>query len=158
MSAVQICQCEYVATISRVYFSPVACPLCSIDTDAPLVYYSDGDVTVALSDEWAVRGHSVVASRRHVESWSELDEAGAARFFAVLRRVERALLGTLPAERVVAVKLGLAVPHLHVHLYPISRQTTREEVFAILERRVRCELPPEERAALVAALGRVLRE
>jgi diadenosine tetraphosphate (Ap4A) HIT family hydrolase len=135
----------------------VACPLCSIDPGSPLVFHSDGDVTVALSDEWAVRGHSVVASRHHVESWSELDEAAAARFFAVLRRVERALLETLPADRVVAVKLGLAVPHLHVHLYPVSRQTTREEVFAMLERRVRFELPPEERADLLAALRRALR-
>lgn len=113
---------------------------CRLCADVPELGFFDDDVLVAgLSDEHACRGHTMVVARRHVENVSELGEDEASRFFARYREIEGALLRVFGADRVLAVKLGLAVPHLHIHLYPVSRDVTREEVDAILARRVRLE-------------------
>lgn len=79
-----------------------------------------------------------------MENVSELSSDEAAGFFAVYRSVERALLDLFGAERVFAVKLGLAVPHLHIHLYPVSREVSRAEVDAMLSRQVRVEVSEAE--------------
>lgn len=120
----------------------MSCPLCA--ASFPMEFHRDAVAVARLSDEFACRGHSVLVARHHVENVSDLAPDDAARFFEVYRNVEAKLLDVFQADRVLAVKLGLAVPHLHVHLYPVSKEVTRTEVDAILARRVRSEPTPDE--------------
>lgn len=132
----------------------MTCKLCRAvggDGDEPLLLHDPAGV-VLLSDDWSVRGHIVVVARSHVENTSELPADEAARFFELLTRAERAVLDFSGADRAVLMKLGLAVPHLHVHVYPVTREATREEVFAAINLTSRVDLPADERDRFVAGL------
>jgi diadenosine tetraphosphate (Ap4A) HIT family hydrolase len=111
---------------------------------------------VLLSSDLAVRGHLVVVSPAHVENLSELAPDAAGAFLDLLRRAEEAVLRATGAERAILMKLGLAVPHLHVHIYPFSRSATRAEVFAAIDMKTRDELGEEELDALIRSIQREL--
>jgi hypothetical protein len=51
-------------------------------------------------------------------------------------RAERALLALTGAERAVILKLGIATPHLHVHIYPVGAELNRAAVQAIIDANV----------------------
>lgn len=97
--------------------------------------YEDDTVAVALHDDWAVRGHAMVIAKQHVENLSDL--ADPEHFMAVYRKAERALLRLTGAERAVMMKLGIATPHLHVHIYPVRASLDRTAVMAIIDGKVR---------------------
>ena len=97
--------------------------------------YEDDSALVALSEDWAVRGHAIVIARRHVQNLSDLPDAG--RFLQAYLNAERALLRLTGAERAVITKLGIVVPHLHLHIYPVSASLDRPAVMDIIEGRTR---------------------
>jgi diadenosine tetraphosphate (Ap4A) HIT family hydrolase len=115
----------------------MACVFCDEPREAGDIVYEDDRVWVILHADWAVRGHGMVVWRRHVENFAGLTLDDAVHFAAVHHRAERALLDATGAERAVLMKLGIATPHLHLHIYPVSAALSREEVFEIVEARVR---------------------
>ncbi len=110
----------------------MSCSFCA-DLAALEVIYQDDVALVALHEDWAVRGHAMVISRRHVENISDLSGKEAAQFFAIYRRAERALLELTGAERAVVLKLGIVTPHLHLHIYPVSAGLDRAAVMEIID-------------------------
>jgi diadenosine tetraphosphate (Ap4A) HIT family hydrolase len=110
------------------------CVFCENLNTLELVYEDDSAV-VALSDDWAVRGHAIVITRHHVQNLSELPDAG--RFLQVYLNAERVLLRLTGAERAVITKLGIVVPHLHLHIYPVNASLDRAAVMNIIEGRTR---------------------
>jgi diadenosine tetraphosphate (Ap4A) HIT family hydrolase len=112
------------------------CAFCENLNTLELVY-EDDSALVALSDDWAVRGHAIVIARRHVQNLSELPDAG--RFLQAYLNAERVLLRLTGAERAVITKLGIVVPHLHLHIYPVSASLDRAAVMNIIEGRTRAE-------------------
>ena len=79
----------------------------------------------------------MVIWKRHVENISDLSEEELAHFWRVFQNAERALLAITKADRAIILKLGIAVPHLHVHIYPVSESLDRVAVMDIIEGRVR---------------------
>ena len=128
------------------------CDLLTTRESAADILFEDDDVLVLLHEAWATLGHTVVVAKRHVENSSELSADEWARVARVFQRVEAAVLATTGADRAILMKLGLMVPHLHIHIYPVSRELTREQVFAIIDGKTRHEATPEEKAAFVKAL------
>ena len=119
-----------------------------------LVYENDV-AAVALHDDWAVRGHAMVIAKQHVENLSELD--APEQFMRVYREAERVLLRITGADRAIILKLGIATPHLHLHIYPVGAAADRAAVMAMIDGRVHVERDPsfvaDVRAALDSALG-----
>lgn len=114
--------------------------------------YEDERAAVVLHDDWAVRGHAMVIWKAHVENIADLSTDEFLHFAGVYHRAERALLDITQAERAIVLKLGIATPHLHVHIYPVSAALSRAEVMDIIDARVR-DFPPErERTAFVEDL------
>lgn len=70
-------------------------------------------------------GHLMVVPRRHVASWSGLDDGEAAAVSAGIRDLT-GLLESAGAERVYVAVIGTHVNHLHVHLLPRWPGTPRE--------------------------------
>jgi diadenosine tetraphosphate (Ap4A) HIT family hydrolase len=101
------------------------------------IIYDDDRAAVALHEDWAVRGHAMVIWKRHVENISALSEDELAHFWSVYRNAERALLEITNAGRAIMLKLGIAVPHLHVHIYPVRASLDRVAVMDIIEGRTR---------------------
>lgn len=119
------------------------CIFCTDPSRGGEVIHESAHAWVVLHEDWAVPGHAMIVSRRHIENASDLTDHEWEHFSAVWRRAERALLAATESDRAVVMKLGLATPHLHVHIYPVSRNLTREEVFAAIDAKTRA--PRDER-------------
>lgn len=112
------------------------CVFCEDVNRSGDLVYEDDETWVLLHPDWAVRGHAMVVSRRHVENISDLSSDEWEHFGRVLRWVEGVLLDLTGADRAIVMKLGIATPHLHLHIYPVSSEATREEVFAAIDAKV----------------------
>ena len=99
-----------------------------------------------LHQDWAVRGHAMVVWKTHVENVSDLSLEDAAHLSQVHHAAEKALLAATGAERAVLLKLGIATPHLHLHIYPVSAALDRAAVMAIIDARTR--VPRDEKFLL----------
>lgn len=101
------------------------------------VVYEDERCAVILHDDWAVRGHAMLVWKRHVENFSELTAEEASHFASVHRATEKELLSATGAERAILLKLGIQVPHLHLHIYPVRAGDDRAAVMAIIDGKTR---------------------
>ncbi|MFR0835489.1 MAG: HIT family protein [Barnesiella sp.] len=69
------------------------------------------------------KGHTLVVPK-HEEDYIfdlEEDELAGLTFFA--RKVARALEKAVPCRRVGVAVMGLEVPHVHIHLVPINKES-----------------------------------
>ena len=115
----------------------MSCVFCDDVRRAGDVLAEDERLWVVLHDDWAVRGHAMLVWKQHVENVADLAVDDVAHLALTHHRVERALLAATGADRAVIVKLGIATPHLHVHIYPVAATLDRAAVMAIIDARVR---------------------
>ena len=66
------------------------------------------------------RGHTLCVPKKEVDKIMDLDEATYMGLMAFCREVGRAIEAAIPCERVGMTVIGLEVPHVHVHLIPLS--------------------------------------
>jgi diadenosine tetraphosphate (Ap4A) HIT family hydrolase len=130
----------------------MSCVFCDDVRRAGEVLAEDERLWIVLHDDWAVRGHAMIVWKKHVENVADLTAEEAAHFAATHHRAERALLDATGADRAILMKLGIATPHLHLHVYPVAATLDRAAVMAVIDARTR--EPREER--LVEDLRRVL--
>ena len=114
-----------------------SCLFCTDVRAAGELLAEDERVWIVLHGDWAVRGHAMVVWKKHVENIADLTADEYAHFAAMHHRAERALLAATGAERAVILKLGIATPHLHVHIYPVAAALDRPAVMEIIDARVR---------------------
>jgi len=127
----------------------MSCVFCGDPRAAGELLFEDDRVWVILHLDWAARGHAMVVWRRHVENVSDLDDDEARHFATVHRRVERILLDATRTDRAILLKLGIATPHLHLHVYPVSAALRRAEVMDIIDARVTDGSSDSERQAFI---------
>jgi len=130
----------------------MTCLFCNEPRTAGEVLFDDARVLVILHDDWAVRGHAMVVWREHVENVADLTLDDYLHFAAVHHRAERALLAVTRADRAILLKLGIATPHLHLHIYPVSAALDRRQVMEIIDGRVRDAMDDRDRQAFVNEL------
>jgi diadenosine tetraphosphate (Ap4A) HIT family hydrolase len=106
------------------YSDRMSCVFCKNVHDAGTLLSEDEHTWVVRHPE----GQTMIVARRHVENVSDLDEDEWLHVARVWHRVEK----EMNAERVIVFKLGVATPHLHIHLHPFTRNTTRQEIFLTL--------------------------
>jgi len=111
----------------------MSCVFCTGVAQSGEVVHESAHAWVVLHDDWAVPGHAMIVARRHVQNASDLTEHEWEHFSGVWRRAERAILAATGAERAIVMKLGIATPHLHVHIYPAMNATSRDDVFAAID-------------------------
>lgn len=112
------------------------CPFCDRTFAGDLVFEDDLSLVI-VHDDWAVRGHLMVAAKKHVENASGLTSEEWSRLASLFRRVERVVLEATGADRAILLKLGIQVPHLHLHLYPVRASHTRADVMDMIDGNVR---------------------
>ena len=120
----------------------MACVFCTDVTRAGEVVFEDDRAWVVIHDDWSVLGHAMIVSKRHVENASDLDADEWLHLARVWHRAERVLLDVTGTERAIVMKLGIATPHLHVHLYPVRASASREEVYAAIDGKTRVDRDP----------------
>ena len=115
------------------YSQRVSCVFCDDPLRAGDVVFEDDRTLVLLHPDTSPRGHAMVVWRRHVENASDLYQDEWLHLAQVWQRAERVILERTGKQRAIIMKLGLLTPHLHVHIYPMSDDATREQVFAAID-------------------------
>ena len=93
-----------------------------IDGEIPGRFVWRDEVCVAFMDVRPLnRGHVLVVPRAEVDHWVDLDSETVAHLMAVAHSVAAAqeAAGLVP-DRVGLMIAGFEVPHVHVHVVPIS--------------------------------------
>ena len=93
-----------------------------IDGEIPGRFVWRDEVCVAFLDVRPLnRGHVLVVPRAEVDHWVDLDSETVAHLMAVAHGVAAAQQATgLAPDRVGLMIAGFEVPHVHVHVVPIS--------------------------------------
>jgi diadenosine tetraphosphate (Ap4A) HIT family hydrolase len=123
--------------------------------------YAD-DHTVAFLNRYpTLLGYSLVAPRRHLESWvRDLTEAEFLAFQTVVRKVALALEAVLPTERMYSLSLGSRQgnAHLHWHLAPLPPGVPyeRQQYHALMTEHGVLEVTEQQQAELAVRIRRAL--
>jgi diadenosine tetraphosphate (Ap4A) HIT family hydrolase len=130
----------------------MTCLFCNDPRAAGEVLFEDARVLVILHEDWAVRGHAMVVWKEHVQNVSDLTIDEYTHFATIHHRAERTLLAATRTDRAILLKLGIATPHLHLHIYPVSATLDREAVMGIIDGRVRDANDDRDRQAFINEL------
>jgi len=119
--------------------------------------FEDDRCAVLLHPDSAVAGHALVIWKRHVQNVADLNDDERNHFSRIHAAAERVLLEITRSDRAILLKLGIQVPHLHLHIYPVSAKLDRAAVQKIIDGKVREErhihLADELRIALSRFVG-----
>lgn len=69
------------------------------------------------------KGHTLVIPKREVDYIFDLSDDELAELHVFAKKVAKALGKAVPCQRVGVAVMGLEVPHAHIHLIPISRES-----------------------------------
>jgi len=93
------------------------------------------------------RGHTLVVPKVEVDYFFDLDEKTLADMMLFAQKVARAMKEVIECNRIGVAVLGLEVPHAHVHLVPITRESD------LLFTNPRVTPSPGENERLASAIG-----
>lgn len=93
------------------------------------------------------KGHTLVIPKHEVNYIFDLDEAEYEGLWNFARRVAKAMKQALPCQRIGVAVMGLEVPHAHIHLVPINKESDMN-FFAD-----KLSLPADEMAAIAAKVN-----
>ena len=68
-------------------------------------------------------GHTLVIPKVEVDYLFDIDDPKLGRMMAFAKRVARAQEAAIPCKRVGLAVMGLEVPHAHIHLIPITKES-----------------------------------
>ena len=68
-------------------------------------------------------GHTLVIPKREVDYIFDLDREELSALFAFAQRVAKGIKRAVPCKRVGVAVIGMEVPHAHIHLIPIDRES-----------------------------------
>ena len=69
------------------------------------------------------KGHTLVIPKKEVDYIFDLDTETYTGLMAFARRVAKALKKVIDCQRVGVAVLGMEVPHTHVHLIPLQKES-----------------------------------
>lgn len=68
-------------------------------------------------------GHTLVIPRKEVDYIFDLSDEDLAAFQVFAKRVAKAIAKAIPCKKVGQAVIGLEVPHAHIHLVPIQKES-----------------------------------
>ena len=92
-----------------------------ISGDIPSYKVAENDKFLAFLDiNPNTRGHTLCIPKKEVDDFLDLDPSLFKELIGFSRDVALAIKKTIPCEKVALSIVGLEVPHVHVHLIPIT--------------------------------------
>lgn len=83
----------------------------------------DKDFLAFLDINPLAKGHTLVIPKKEVDYIFDLDPETYTGLMAFARRVAKALKRAIDCQRVGVAVLGMEVPHTHVHLIPLQKES-----------------------------------
>ena len=68
-------------------------------------------------------GHTLVIPKKEIDYLFDIEDPVLGRMMAFAKRVARAQETAIPCKRVGLAVMGLEVPHAHIHLIPITKES-----------------------------------
>lgn len=68
-------------------------------------------------------GHTLIVPKQETDYIFDLDDALLGRMMAFAKRVASAQQKAIPCKRIGLTVIGLEVPHAHIHLVPIQKES-----------------------------------
>lgn len=69
------------------------------------------------------KGHTLVIPREETDYIFDLDDTVLAEMTVFAKRVAIALKKAIPCQRIGMMVVGMEVPHAHIHLIPINKES-----------------------------------
>ena len=69
------------------------------------------------------KGHTLVIPKQETDYIFDLEDPLLGRMMVFAKRVARAQEAVIPCKRVGVAVMGLEVPHAHIHLIPITKES-----------------------------------
>ena len=70
-----------------------------------------------------VKGHTLVIPKREVDYIFDLEDDELAGLHLFAKKVAKALKTAFPCQRIGMAVLGMEVPHTHIHLIPLQKES-----------------------------------
>jgi histidine triad (HIT) family protein len=119
-----------------------------INGEIPCYKVAEDDRFIAFLDVRPLKpGHTLVVPRKEVDYIFDLDEETLAGMMVFARKIALAMKEVIDCKRIGVAVLGLEVPHAHIHLIPLNRETD------LLFTNPRIAVTDEENKRLAKAIG-----
>ena len=123
-----------------------------INGEIPCFRVAEDDCFIAFLDVRPLkRGHTLVVPKTEIDYIFDLDDKTLADMMLFAGRVARAMKEVIECNRIGVAVLGLEVPHAHIHLIPITRESD------LLFTNPRISISPEENERLARAISEHVR-
>ena len=93
-----------------------------------------------------VKGHTLVIPKREVDYIFDLEDDELAGLHLFAKKVAVALKKAFPCQRIGMAVLGMEVPHTHIHLIPLQKESD------LLFSNPKLSFTPEEMAEIAEAI------
>lgn len=87
------------------------------------IIYEDDTVISILTIAPVAEGHTLVIPKKQIDTLWRMSDDEYQYLMDVTKRIANHLLHTTGKDRVAMVVKGFEVPHVHVHLVPLSRSS-----------------------------------
>ncbi|MBR1476133.1 MAG: HIT family protein [Muribaculaceae bacterium] len=93
------------------------------------------------------KGHTLVIPKHEVDYMMDLDSEEYQGLWAFARRVAQAIKPAMQCKRVGIAVLGMEVPHCHIHLVPLNKESDMDF------RKEKLNLDADEMASIAQAIA-----
>ncbi len=69
------------------------------------------------------KGHTLVVPKQEIDYIFDLDDIALKEMMIFSKKVAKAIEKAIPCKRVGLTVIGLEVPHAHIHLVPINKES-----------------------------------
>ncbi len=119
-----------------------------INGEIPCYRIAEDDRFIAFLDVRPLKpGHTLVVPKNEVDYIFDLDEATLAGMMLFAQKVAKAMKEVIECKRIGVAVIGLEVPHAHIHLVPLTRETD------LLFTNPRLSLSPEEYESMAKSIS-----
>ena len=95
-----------------------------INGEIPCYRIAEDDRFIAFLDVRPLKpGHTLVVPKKEVDYIFDLDETTLAAMMLFAQKVAKAMKEVIECKRIGVAVIGLEVPHAHMHLVPLTRET-----------------------------------
>jgi len=121
-----------------------------IDGEIPSYKIAENeDFFVFLDINPNAAGHTLVVPKKEVDKLFDLEDELYIKLFEYSKKIAIAIKKVIPCERIGLSVIGLEVPHVHVHLIPLT--TMADATFGKKEK-----LTPEDFTAIATKISNYL--
>ncbi|MDD2611976.1 MAG: HIT family protein [Bacteroidales bacterium] len=96
------------------------------------------------------KGHTLVIPKKEIDYLFDLDDKDIAAINIFAKKIAVAIKKAVPCKRIGAAVIGLEVPHAHIHLIPIQKESD------MLFSNPKLSLPSEEMEKIAADIRKQL--